>query len=634
MISVQNLTKSFGERDLFKSISLSINRGEKIGLVGPNGAGKTTFFLAVLGKVLPTSGTIQVAKSIRIGYLPQEASFSSTATVLSEVLEGDETIMRLKKEKETLETEHKAASSRYGEVLHELEFYDFFNLEHKVKKILSGLGFKDKEFSRPVNALSGGWQMRVLLAKLLSYSYEILFLDEPTNFLDLAAALWFKEYLADYRGAFVMISHDRDFLTEVTNYTLVLENGTITKVKGNYDEYERLRAQRRAHALKQFNEQQKKREQLTGFISRFHAQPNKASQVRAKKKALEMMEQIVVPPDRRESIRTFRFPQARSSGHKVIELANICKSYPEVTVYKNFNLEITKHERIVLAGENGAGKSTLLKILSGVIDIDMGRRILGHNVDIGYFSQTRMDVLNPDNTVFDEACRAAAGRLTQTEIRTVLAAFLFVGDDVEKKVTVLSGGEKSRLILAKLLMNPPNLLLLDEPTTHLDLDAVEALIKALTDYEGTLVFISHDIHFVRSVANAVYEVAGGAVSKFPGNFDYYWQMRKSGSPAALPPDVSVEVTLAEKPRSQLFLDREAKKKRKTHNARTAKRITELRQEREKLELERNVKARILSNPRSYHNTEMVVEYAKLLKEMEKRLAAIDKELEKLKESFL
>jgi len=629
MIFLNNLSKSYGQRTLFKNFSLTIDRGERIGLVGPNGAGKSTLFKLITRQIDSSSGTIQTNKGVRIGYLAQEARFSSEATVLSELIAGDESIKNLEKEKEKLEKENKAASGRYGEVLHDLEFLDYFNLEHRAKKILAGLGFKQDEFIRPVNDLSGGFQMRVLLAKLLLYPYDILLLDEPTNFLDLEAALWFKDYLLKFKGTFVMISHDRDFLTEVTNYTLILENGAVAKIKGNYDAYEEIQNQERERLRKQFKEQDKKRKQLEVFISRFHAQPNKASQVRAKKRVLEKMEQIVVPPDRKESIRNFHFPQAARSGYKVIELKSICKSYGDITVYENFDFELTKGQRAVFIGPNGAGKSTLLKILAGVIEIDSGKRNLGTNVDIGYFSQTRLDVLNLHNNVFEEAYSVSRGRLTGDEIRTVLAAFLFLGDDVEKKVSVLSGGEKSRLILAKLLINPPNFLLLDEPTTHLDVDAVDALIKALGEYEGTLLFISHDIHFVRSLANMVFEVNEGRVREFPGSFDYYWQTARHKDVVNLKPKKSKPKTTPIKEMSA----KDKEKKLKKDNDKISKKIKDLRKEKEELELEYSVKWRVVSNPRSYHRQEVVLEYRQRLKELKLKLEEIDQEIKDLKMLF-
>ncbi|MBN1913513.1 MAG: ABC-F family ATP-binding cassette domain-containing protein, partial [Candidatus Omnitrophica bacterium] len=477
MIAISSLSKQYSSKVLFEDISLTINRREKIGLIGPNGAGKTTLFMLLLGEIEPSAGSVQVNKDTYIGYLPQESSFHSESTVLSELTEGDERINLLKKEKERLEEKNEAASARYGDILHELEVLGYFELEHKAKRILMGLGFKEKDFDRPISQMSGGWQMRTLLAKLLTYHYDLLLLDEPTNYLDLNAALWLKDYLENFSETFIMISHDKAFLTEVTNYTLVLENGKITKVSGNYEHYERIKEEKRIFLIKQFKEVEKKRQQLQIFIDRFHAQPNKASSVRAKRTALEKLPEIVVPPDRQESIRSFQFPQARRSGYRVMALEKVSKSYADIKVYQELDFEVTEGEKAVLAGENGAGKSTLLKILAGVADIDSGRRILGHNVEAGYFSQTRTDVLSLENTVLQEAYSAAPGYMPETTIRTILGAFLFTGDDSEKKVKVLSGGEKSRLILAKLLINPPNFLLLDEPTTHLDVDAVEALVR-------------------------------------------------------------------------------------------------------------------------------------------------------------
>jgi len=389
MINITNLSKNYGPKILFKNVSLNINQGEKIGLIGPNGTGKSTLFSLILQKIEASQGQVRLNKGVHIGYLPQEANFISERTVLAELTEGDERIMRFKKEKEALESANEAGSKRYGEILHDLETLGFFELEHKAKKILSGLGFKERDFNRQIAQMSGGWQMRALLAKLLTYHYDLLLLDEPTNYLDLNAALWLKDYLAGFRGTFIMISHDRAFLTDVTNYTLILENGSITKVHGNYEHYEEIKTQKRTHLIKQSKEQDKKIEQLEKFVARFHAQPNKAASVRAKRRVLEKMEEerIIVPPDPRQSIGNFTFPQTRRSGHRVIKLEGISKAYGDIRVYEGLDFEITQGEKAVLAGENGAGKSTLLKILAGIVDIDGGNRVIGHNVDIGYFSQ-------------------------------------------------------------------------------------------------------------------------------------------------------------------------------------------------------------------------------------------------------
>lgn len=604
-----------------------INRGEKIGLIGPNGAGKTTFFSLILGKSEVSAGNISVNKKARIGYLAQESSFSSDRTVLLELTEGDDLILNLKREKEALESENKASLPRYGEVLHELEVFGYFELEYKAKKILMGLGFKERDFFRPIKELSGGWQMRVLLAKLLTCPYDILLLDEPTNYLDLNAALWFKDYLAGFSGTFIMISHDKAFLDEVANYTLVLENAAMVKIKGNYEQYLRILEEKRVHALKQFKEQDKKKEQLKKFVSRFHAQPNKAAQVRAKRRVLEKMEEIVVPADRRESIRKFHFPQTKNSGYRVAVLERIAKAYGEIKVYQDFDFEIVKGEKGVLVGDNGAGKSTLLKILAGVIEIDRGRRILGHNVDVGYFSQTRMDVLNPHNTVLEEAYSAVSGDMSIEAVRTILGAFLFSGDDAGKSVKVLSGGEKSRLILAKLLINPPNFLLLDEPTTHLDVDAVEALIKALKAFEGTMVVISHDIYFVRSVANVIFDVKHGTVRKFPGNFDYYMERKKKGE---------LDENLNANSQKGNFFPGEIKDSGKidsqSYNAELADKVTKLRTRKEKLQLEKYAVMRVLSNPR--HSRDTVKEYEDKLKKIENKIFTIDHKIKDLKTKFV
>lgn len=641
MIFINNLSKTYGKKTLFEGISLNINRGEKIGMVGPNGAGKSTFFHLLLGDAEPSAGTIQMQKGIRMGYLPQESSFHSEHTVLDELTRGDEGILKLLKEKEDLERADQAASFRYGEILHELDVLGYFELEHKAEKVLMGLGFKERDFNRPITQMSGGWQMRVLLAKLLVLPYDILLLDEPTNYLDLNAALWLKSYLAGYGGTFLMISHDKSFLREVTNETLVLEHGQIAKVTGSYEHYEQLREEQRLTLERRFEQQEKKRKQLDQFIARFHAQPNKAAAVRNKRKTIERMEEIHLPPDMRESIRTFHFPRTRPSGHRVVKLEKIAKSYGEIRVYQDLDFEIERGEKAVLAGENGAGKSTLLKVLAGVIPFDAGNRQVGHNVDIGYFSQTRLDTLNPENTVLEEAYNAAPGTMSQEALRTILGAFLFSGEDVDKKVSILSGGEKSRLNLAKFLIHPPNCLFLDEPTTHLDVDAVDALIRALEHYEGTLVFISHDIHFVRSVANVVYEVSasapgqdgkGAMVRKFFGNFDYYLEKREQGLIDLKPkkPRQGEEKTRLQLERDQARQEEKQKKeeerKRKAHNTSVGNEIQKLKKEKQELELESYAKARALSDPRTYANQAKARDYGQRLKEIELRCRQIDAEV--------
>ncbi len=633
MITINNISKNYGKKVLFENITLNINRQEKIGLIGPNGAGKSTLFSIILEECEPSSGSIHINSGLRIGYLPQEASFNSVRTVISEITEGDKDIIRLRTEKEKLESEGKADSRHYGEVLHELEVLEYFELEHKAEKVLMGLGFKERDFNRPIKEMSGGWQMRVLLAKLLTNHYDLLLLDEPTNYLDLNAALWLKDFLANFRGSFIMISHDKAFLNEVTNYTLILENGSIFKVKGNYEHYESIKCERKKFLEKQSKEQEKKRKQLEEFVARFHAQPNKAAAVRAKRTVLEKMEEIVIPPDPRESIKNFRFPETKTSGYQVVKLDKVSKSYGDIQVYRDFDFEIICGEKAVFAGENGAGKSTLLKILAGVIDFDSGIRTIGHNVSVGYFSQTRTDVLNPENTVLKEAYSAAPGYMSEETIRTILGAFLFTGDDSDKKVKVLSGGEKSRLILAKLLINPPNFLLLDEPTTHLDVDAVDALIKSLNEYQGTMVFISHDIHFVRSVANTVFEVKEGRVRRFPGNFDYYLQKKDSPESTVLKPQRKTQPQVQKENEdlsSTSVPEKDEDEKIIQNNKYILGKINKLAKEREKLNLEMYAKRRALSESWIYREEETLKEYNLRLEEIEKRQEAIIQEIRALK----
>ncbi|MFH1077642.1 MAG: ATP-binding cassette domain-containing protein, partial [Pseudomonadota bacterium] len=393
--------------------------------------------------------------------------------------------------------------------------------------------------------------------------------------------------------------------------------------------------------VKQSKEQDKKIQQLEKFVSRFHAQPNKAASVRAKRRVLEKLEEAKIIPmsDSRQSIGNFTFPQTRRCGHRVINLEGICKAYGDIQVYEDLDFEITQGEKAVLAGENGAGKSTLLKILAGIVGIDRGNRVVGHNVDIGYFSQTRTDVLNTENTVLQEAYSAAPGYMAEEAVRTILGAFLFTGDDAEKKVKVLSGGEKSRLILAKLLINPPNCLLLDEPTTHLDVDAVDALVRALKNYEGTIVFISHDIYFVRSVANNVFEVKGGRIRKFPGAFDYYLEKRDTLTDAVAvhkpKPQMRKQVDeVKEKAKEEDRLRKSQEKLRKSKNSVIRDKINKLIKNKETLQMESYAKARALSSPHFYRDEETAKEYGRRMKEIERQILELDTEIQALENQII
>lgn len=636
MISFTDVSHCFGARTLFSGLSLSINPGEKIGLVGPNGAGKSTLFSIIRKNMEPSSGQVYVQKNIRLGYLAQEADFSSDQTVLETVVRGDAYVQSLLAEQWELEEKGMAASMRYAEVLDQIDHCGYYTAEHKAGKILAGLGFSQSDLDRKVDQMSGGWQMRTLLAQLLVYHYDVLLLDEPTNYLDLNAAIWLKDYLRDFKGSFVMISHDRAFLTEVTNYSLVLDCCRISKVKGNYEEYEKQKTENREYLIRQKKEQDKKRKQLQEFIYRFHGQPNFSAQVRSKKAMLERMEEIVVPQRTKESIRSFVFPKAPDCGQNIISLRSISKSYGNLEVYKDFSLDIEKGERSVLIGENGAGKSTLLKILADAVAIDSGERVLGRNVKIGYFSQTRMDVLNPEKTVLEEAVAAAAGSVPASKVRSILGMFLFTGDDADKMVKVLSGGEKSRLILAKLLIDPPNFLLLDEPTTHLDVDAVEALIKALKSYTGALIFISHDIYFTQSVANEVYDVEHGKVRKICGTLDYYLEKKKKNElPDFWEPDqISSKPCPVPEVCQEKSAEKELNKSNDEEKIKAEKAIKKLTKKKNKIQSDINVKNMAINNPRTYHDAETIDLFRADVRTWQRQIEELDLKIKAQEERIL
>lgn len=634
MITLTNISKNFDERMLLDNVSLSIFPNERIGLTGPNGAGKTTMFHLILKDMEPTDGSISIQKGIKIGYLPQEAHFDSQRTVLEEVTSGDEEIQRLLDEKHRMEEDGHAAETRYGDILERLEVLGIYELEHRAEKILSGLGFKENEFHKPVTQLSGGWQMRTLLAKLLTYHYDLLLLDEPTNYLDLSATLWLKDFLANYPGSFVVISHDKIFLRDVTNYTIVLEDGKMAKVKVNYEAYEEQKELEARSVERQQKVLEKKKDQLERFTTRFHAQPNRAAAVQNKMKMLERLEgQTVEQARTKVSIRDFEFPKTTESGYTVMNLENIRKSYTDKVIYEDLNFEIVKGQKVCLVGENGAGKSTLLKILADVIPFDSGKRKLGYGVKMGYFSQTRLDVLNPSRTVYEELMSAVTGSYPQTQARNLLGMFNYHGDDVFKYVSVLSGGEKSRLILAKLLINPPNFLLLDEPTTHLDVAGVEALVKALKGYQGTLCFISHDLFFIREIANHIVEVDNGTLREYPGSLDYYLEKRQG----RLAEDEDRRKAAARKASDEQKKARRVQDNEPDHvrqardkHAQALKRVQQIKnglkdleKESRDLETETYIKSRIMNTSFSGRDRSDIAECGRRLKEIQTRLREIE-----------
>ncbi len=507
MLTIADISKSYGTRELFSDVSLFVARTDRFGLVGANGAGKSTLFNLILGEESPDTGTITWERGADFGFLPQESAPA-----------GDETILHL-------------ATSGKKLVPENDDDYDIdWTLEPRAKKILAGLGFRETDHEKPANTFSGGWVMRAHLARLLVSEPALLLLDEPTNHLDLEALLWFQDYLTRYPGGLLIISHDRAFLNALCNGMLELRGGTLHRYTGNYDDFLNEKEARKAQQLAQYKNQQREIAHLQKFVDRFGAKASMASRAKSKEKQIERLQEEAVEAPVEELKRVnFRFPQPPRSGLRVVTLSHVQQAYGDHVVYRDLNFETERGQRIVLVGPNGAGKSTLLKILAGVIPIQGGERELGSSVVAGYFAQNRGDNLNTKATVLENVMelRTEANQLTEQRARTILAAFLFRKDDVFKPVGVLSGGEKSRLALARLLVDPPNFLLMDEPTTHLDIASIDALVLALKQYEGTLVFISHDVYFIRALAQTVLHVHSGRLTPYAGDYDYYLDKSKA-----------------------------------------------------------------------------------------------------------
>ncbi len=529
MLTVSGISKSFGGRTLFADVSFQVNREDRIGLVGPNGAGKTTLFSLLLGHESPDEGVISMQRGVTLGFLPQESAPISDETVLELATAVSPEITKIRRALAAQEAaQHHGHEHGEHEDLHSMQArFDELGghkLEAKAKKILAGLSFRETDFNRPAREMSGGWVMRAHLARLLVQEPDLLMLDEPTNHLDLEALLWFQEYLKSYPGAILMISHDREFLNQLVTSIFEIRLSKVFRYRGNYDEFLAQRAASEEQMLAAYKNQQREIARLQEFADRFRAKASKASQAQAKLKQIERMDRLEAPVAENKQV-SFSFPQPQRSGLKVIKLEDIHHAYGNHVVYTGIDLEVERGERTVLVGPNGAGKSTLLKILAGVLAPTAGTRTLGHNAKAGYYSQYRVEMLQPQRTVLEEALDTPQ-RVTEQSVRTLLGSFLFRGDDVFKKVSVLSGGEKSRLALIKLLLDPPNLLLMDEPTTHLDMPSIDALVSALQQYEGTVVFISHDVYFIRAIANHVIHVKLGRIHRYPGGYDYYLEKTK------------------------------------------------------------------------------------------------------------
>jgi len=532
VISFSRVSKQYGRQVLFVDASFQLNSGEKVGLVGPNGAGKTTLFRMIVGEESPDEGDVSVPKKLRVGYFRQDVEEMSGRSVLDEAIAGSGRLGDLHHELEDLQhamgdparaDDMDRILARFGEVQEEYEHLGGYGLEAQAREVLHGLGFDDERIDGDVGALSGGWKMRVAMARVLLGAPDVLLMDEPTNHLDIESIIWLEAFLKSRAGALLMTSHDREFMNRVVGKIAEIDGGEITVYSGNYDFYERERAVREANREAAYARQQAMLAKEQRFIERFAAHAAKAAQVQSRVKALEKIERIELPKKRK--VVKFDFRQPMRSGDQVAVLENVSKAYGRRVVYDGLNMTIRRGERWCVMGRNGAGKTTLLRMVAGALAPDAGDVKLGASLKLGYFAQQALDLLDPDLTVEEQLQRDFPDESIGV-LRNLAGAFQFSGDDVDKKIRALSGGEKTRLVIARMLLNPPNFLVLDEPTNHLDLFTKEMLIEALKDFEGTMLFVSHDRAFLRALSNRVVELGGeSGVEKdphfYPGSYVEY-----------------------------------------------------------------------------------------------------------------
>lgn len=627
MISATNISLSFGGRDLFDDVGFRIGPHDRIGLVGSNGAGKTTLLKVLLGEQLTDRGEVARAKYVSVGYLPQEGMHAEGRTLYKEVESVFEHVLRVQEDIDEVHrkmavTPHESDDYAelleiFGELQHKLENSDAFLLKGRIEKVLLGLGFSVGDLERMTDEFSGGWQMRIALAKLLLLQPSLLLLDEPTNHLDLDSLQWLEEYLKSYDGAIMIVSHDRRFLDTMTTKTYELSLGTLTEFHGNFSFYVLEKEERKQLQLAAMENQQQQIKQTERFIERFRYKATKARQVQSRIKQLEKIDLIEVE-DEEEEIR-FRFPPAPPGGRSVMELRGIRKSYGQLTVFDGVDFDIDRGDKIAFVGVNGAGKSTLSRIIAGVEPFNGGTRTVGHNITPSYFAQHQADELNPANDVLQTVDEVATGDIRR-RLRSLLGSFLFHGDDVFKKVKVLSGGEKSRLALAKMLLQPTNLIIMDEPTNHLDMRSKAVLQEALANFEGSYVIVSHDRDFLDPIVNKVVEFRGGAIRTYLGNVsEYIGKVRQQRSEEeAARSEKPGRPPTNEKERKRIEAEQRQQKYQRTRPIKqklaTVEKAIEVKESR-KGEIERE-----LADPALYHDAERIkslhAEYKQIQKEIE------------------
>lgn len=628
MITFQDVTKSYGQQTVFAQASFHVSPGERIGVVGPNAAGKTTLFRLIMGLESPDKGQVFRAKNLSIGHLPQDVSEVGEEALVELVMAQAADLKTIEAELAEIETaltqasdpaELEALTRRQSHLLERYQHSGGYTLRSRAEKILEGLGFKAEEFDRPVCQFSGGWRMRALLARILLADPDLILLDEPTNHLDLNSMIWLEDYLSSLSATLMVISHDRVFLNRTVSRIIALENGRLGLYAGNYDAFQAEKEKQKAHQLAAYRLQQEKIRQIRLFIDRNRSRKDRARQVQSRLKDLEKMEKLA-PPEAVEEI-SFSFPEPSRPPALLVGLEGVHFGYdPARPIYRDLSLEVRRGDRIALVGPNGAGKSSLLKLLAGWVRPSQGRWIVPAGVRLAYFAQHQLDQLNPQLTVMEELLQVS-GQASQTQLRSLLGGFLFRGDDVFKKVSVLSGGEKSRLALAKLLFSAANLLILDEPTNHLDIPSRLALEQALIAWPGAICLVTHDRRLINAVANQIWEVSpGGRVEVFPGNLDDYlttWQGLKASQPA--------KAVLA-KPRKDKLRRRQEAVRRQRLAAATRElkdRLLELEGQVAEAEARLEALSAALANPRTYQDPEQARSLSLELGQAKARLSSLN-----------